>query len=116
LLNTLALPAHQIGAIVVSGEHVVERYLSGTAPNKIVTNDGKVWHATGDAGYLDSKGELYLVGRIEQQSMLVKDRYPLMVEARAMTYNNIKACAYVEVDNKAVLVVTIKDSKWRAGQ
>ncbi len=109
LLNTLALPAHQIGAIVVSGEHVVERYLSGTAPNKIVTNDGKVWHATGDAGYLDSKGELYLVGRIEQQSMLVKDRYPLMVEARAMSYNNIKACAYVEVDNKAVLVVTIKD-------
>ena len=41
--------------------------------------------------------------------MLVNDRYPLMVEARAMSYNNIKACAYVEVDNKAVLVVTIKD-------
>lgn len=111
LLNTMALSNHQIGAIVVSGEHVVERYLSGTAPNKIVTKEGRVWHVTGDAGYLDSQGELYLVGRLEQQSMLVKDRYPLMVEARAMTYNNIKACAYVEVDNKAFLVVTMQNNK-----
>lgn len=111
VLKTLALPANQIGAILVSGAQVVERYLNGTAPNKIATSDGKVWHDTGDAGYLDSKGELYLVGRVTQQSMLVKDRYPLLVEARAMTYNNIKACAYVEVENKAVLVVTMQDSK-----
>lgn len=105
-LRNLALSNGQIGEILVSGEHVVQSYLSGPSANKIASEAGQIWHATGDAGYLDPCGELYLVGRAEQQSTIVKDRYPLLIEAQAMTFGNISACAYVELGQVATLVVT----------
>ena len=52
------------GEIVVSGRHVVPGYLHGRgdAETKIHL-DGAVWHRTGDAGYFDTDGRLWLLGR-----------------------------------------------------
>ena len=59
----------QAGEIVVSGPQVQRGYLGdpeGEARNKI--KDGsKVWHRTGDAGYLDAQGRLFLLGRLQQR-------------------------------------------------
>ena len=53
------------GEIIVSGGHVVPGYLHGRgdAETKIHL-EGKTWHRTGDAGYLDASGRLWLLGRV----------------------------------------------------
>jgi acyl-CoA synthetase (AMP-forming)/AMP-acid ligase II len=58
------LPPGTRGEIIVSGRHVVPGYLHGRgdAETKIHL-DGAVWHRTGDAGYLDDSGRLWLLGR-----------------------------------------------------
>jgi olefin beta-lactone synthetase len=66
LLGEHAQPGAGIrGEIVVSGRHVVPGYLHGRgdAGTKIRVN-GVAWHRTGDAGYLDEDGRLWLLGRV----------------------------------------------------
>jgi len=58
----------QIGEILVSGPHVLQGYVDNPAANrenKIPRKNGGVWHRTGDAGYLDEEGRIWLVGRMK---------------------------------------------------
>jgi olefin beta-lactone synthetase len=52
------------GEILVAGPHVVPGYLDGIgdAETKIRVDDA-VWHRTGDLGYFDRAGRLWLMGR-----------------------------------------------------
>ena len=53
------------GEIVVSGRHVVPGYLHGRGDAETkIRLDGTIWHRTGDAGYLDGHGRLWLLGRV----------------------------------------------------
>ena len=53
-----------IGEIVVTGAHVVPGYLDGRGDAETkVRHAGRVWHRTGDLGYLDERGRLWLLGR-----------------------------------------------------
>lgn len=64
-LEKLFLPAGTIGEIIVSGSHVLSEYFNNEEAirqNKIFVGD-KCWHRTGDSGYLDSQGNLFLCGR-----------------------------------------------------
>lgn len=60
----LVCPHGQPGEVVVTGDHVLPGYLGGVgdAESKIRVAD-RVWHRTGDAGYLDEGGRLWLLGR-----------------------------------------------------
>jgi acyl-CoA synthetase (AMP-forming)/AMP-acid ligase II len=62
--DTLTLAAGQAGEIVVAGPQVLPGYLDGAgdAETKIRV-DGRVFHRTGDAGWLDGRGRLWLLGR-----------------------------------------------------
>lgn len=62
------LAAGGVGEIVVSGNHVLPGYLhgQGDAETKFRV-DGIPWHRTGDAGYLDAQGRLWLLGRCSAQ-------------------------------------------------
>jgi olefin beta-lactone synthetase len=62
-LERASLPCGECGEIAVSGSHVLSGYLQEEgAPSKFRV-DGVVWHRTGDVGYLDPRGRLWLVGR-----------------------------------------------------
>lgn len=59
-------PPFEIGEIVVTGRHVTQNYFDDPESdrlNKIRDSAGKIWHRTGDLGYLDDVGRLWLVGR-----------------------------------------------------
>ncbi|WP_129670858.1 fatty acid CoA ligase family protein [Candidatus Chloroploca sp. Khr17] len=63
--EALALPAHQIGELVVKGPSVTKTYISrptSTAHAKIHEGD-QVWHRMGDLGYLDDEGRVWFYGR-----------------------------------------------------
>jgi acyl-CoA synthetase (AMP-forming)/AMP-acid ligase II len=62
--DALLLPPGEPGEVVVSGDHVLSGYLGGIGDDETkIRVAGKVWHRTGDAGWIDSSGSLWLLGR-----------------------------------------------------
>lgn len=56
------------GEILVAGPHVLQGYVDNPDADretKIRRADGFVWHRTGDIGYLDAEGRLWLEGRLK---------------------------------------------------
>ena len=67
-LASYEVPVMSTGEIVVSGEHVLKSYVDNpeaNRENKIPRGDGTVWHRTGDTGYFDKKGRIWLTGRMK---------------------------------------------------
>ncbi len=67
-VEACAPQAGRIGEILVAGPHVLQSYVDNpqaNQENKIPRDDGSVWHRTGDAGYLDESGRIWLVGRMK---------------------------------------------------
>jgi long-chain acyl-CoA synthetase len=62
------LPCGEVGEIYVSGNTLMNGYLddSRTTQKVMVEKDGNVWIKTGDAGYIDQDGFLFLKGRIKR--------------------------------------------------
>ena len=55
-LDQLALPAGEIGELIVAGDHVCRDYYkneNATRENKLIDREGKLWHRMGDTGYFD---------------------------------------------------------------
>jgi olefin beta-lactone synthetase len=104
------LPAGQHGEIVVTGEHVLGGYLDGhgDSETKIRVGD-RVWHRTGDAGYLDNTGRLWLLGRcaakVDDEAGRV---YPFAVECAASGVEGLHRCAFVRHRGSRVLVVELE--------
>jgi acyl-coenzyme A synthetase/AMP-(fatty) acid ligase len=97
------------GEIVVSGLHVLPGYINGQGDreNKFAV-DGERWHRTGDAGYLDKQGRLWLLGRC---SAGIKDRYgtlyPFMVDQVAARHPGVRRAAVVAHRDQRVVAVEL---------
>ena len=66
-LEQLAMPAGEIGELVVSGAHVCRDYFKNehaTKENKLFDSEGRLWHRMGDTGYFDDLQRFWLVGRV----------------------------------------------------
>jgi len=107
VLESQCVPLGQTGEIVVSGPHVLHEYLygEGDASTKFQV-DGTIWHRTGDCGYLDNHGRLWLAG---SASAKIRDAhgtlYPLTVEAAASGFPNVRRAALVSLNSTRVLAV-----------
>lgn len=103
----LKCPRGIIGEIMVSGPHVLTGYLKGEGDeHRKIHVDGTVWHRTGDAGYFDADGQLWLVGRASARAK-VGDHwvYPLTVETLLATKLPQLRCAFLSVDQRPVLAL-----------
>jgi olefin beta-lactone synthetase len=100
-------PREAAGEIVVSGAHVLGGYLDGRgdAETKIAVGSAR-WHRTGDSGYVDAAGRLWLLGR---SSAVLEDArgrlYPFAVEAAAEACAGVERAALVGVDGRRILAV-----------
>lgn len=95
------------GEIVVTGDHVLRGYLGGRGDDETKFRvDGRVWHRTGDAGALDDRGRLWLLGRC---SARVQDAdgvvYPFSVECAAMHVAGVARAAFTADGGRRVLLV-----------
>jgi acyl-CoA synthetase (AMP-forming)/AMP-acid ligase II len=102
-------PPLAIGEILVSGLHVLKGYIDNheaTQENKIPRPDGTVWHRTGDAGYLDERGRLWLVGRVKD-GIKVGDRiiWPYPLEKALDVLPGIRRSASLAWDGRLLLVL-----------
>jgi len=64
----LVLPPVTAGEIVVSGDHVLPGYLDGAGDHETKIHVAKrIWHRTGDAGWMDESGRIWLLGRCAEK-------------------------------------------------
>jgi acyl-CoA synthetase (AMP-forming)/AMP-acid ligase II len=87
----------EVGEIVVAGPHVLPGYLGGRGDleTKFRVAD-EVWHRTGDAGYVDRDGKLWLCGRCGAKAQ-VGERvwYPFQVEGMLDGMEGVERSALV---------------------
>ncbi|MFK0113062.1 class I adenylate-forming enzyme family protein [Streptomyces sp. NPDC091217] len=86
------LPAGQIGEIRVRSPQVMTGYWRQPGLNAEVLHDG--WLRTGDAGYLDEEGYLYIAGRYKQMIKLAVGLqvFPAELEAFLLTHPAVAQC------------------------
>ncbi len=104
--------ANVVGEIVVAGRHIIDGYIGaiGNSESKIRVGR-RIFHRTGDAGYIDSNDNLFLVGRASMKIGTPGGSvYPLAVEAAAMATGLVDSCAFLVVDNKRVLVAKLNSA------
>jgi len=94
-----ALPAGQTGEIWCANPSVMDRYL-GSEADTAAAFCGR-WYRTGDLGYLDEEGFLYIVGR--SKDMFVSggvNVYPAEIEQVIMLHPAVLDCAVIGVDDE----------------
>jgi len=99
--NGLALPSHQTGEIVVKGKHVMMGYWKNPELTQKTLQGG--WYHTGDMGYMDDNGYLFLLDR--KADMIVtggENVYPKEVEDVLYEHLAVSMAA----------VVSAPDQKW----
>lgn len=103
----LSLPLGQPGEIVVSGPHVLRGYLNGKGDEETKFDaDGKRWHRTGDLGYLDAHGRLWLLGRCSAKICDSRGTlYPFAVECAAMENSSVQRAPVVAISGHRILAV-----------
>lgn len=101
------LPAGEPGEIVVSGGHVLQGYLNGVGDEETKFRvAGTVWHRTGDCGYFDGKGRLWLLGRASAVISDVRGKlHPFAVECAARNHPGVKRAALLGRDGRRILYV-----------
>jgi acyl-CoA synthetase (AMP-forming)/AMP-acid ligase II len=111
----LAVESGQAGEIVVSGHHVLRGYLGGVGDEETKIHvEGRVWHRTGDAGWIDPSGRVWLLGRCAEKLApfpaaqgIPRDapRYPFAIEcALREIFPNTRMAAIDWEDQRTLIV------------
>ena len=96
-------PESGIGEICVKGPNVMKGYYKDTeATKKVFTKDG--WFITGDLGYLDKDGYLFITGR--SKNVIVgpsgENIYPEVIEAKLSESVFVEECIVHMLDNQLI--------------
>lgn len=82
--------AGRSGEIRLRGPSVLPHYLAGAAPKESFVGD---WFCTGDAGYLDSEGFLYITGRLKEMINRGGENIaPAEIEACILKHPAVEEC------------------------
>jgi acyl-CoA synthetase (AMP-forming)/AMP-acid ligase II len=90
------VPAGTVGEIIVRGGHVMQGYWNAPAETAAALRGG--WMHTGDGGYLDEQGYLYVVDRLKD--MIVsggENVYSAEVENAVARHPAVAQCAVIGV-------------------
>ena len=96
-----------VGQIAVTGEHVLKGYLNGVGDEETkINHKGIIWHLTGDMGYFDKAGRLWLMGR-ESAVFEIDQRiiYPFSIECAVMHSPIVTRCAVIQYEGRNLLCI-----------
>lgn len=117
-LSALELPQGSIGELIVTGDHVGKDYYrnpEAVRENKIKDLDGTIWHRLGDVGYLDERGRIWLVGRVNNVITRGERKlYPIQAEAVIHQLPFVAKAAIL--DHAGRVVVAIEPRAWESGK
>jgi len=101
-----SLPVGAVGEIAIASVSVMAGYhdrAEATAASVVALEDGGRWYLTGDAGYLDADGYLYIYDRVKDMIVSgAENIYPAEVENALHEHPGVKDCA----------VIGVPDARW----
>jgi acyl-CoA synthetase (AMP-forming)/AMP-acid ligase II len=115
------LPVGQTGEICARGENIMQGYWNKPDESAAVLVDG--WYRTGDAGYLDDDGFLFVVDRIKDMIITGGENvYSAEVENALSTHASVAASAVIGLPHERwgetvhAVVVTVPGTRISAGE
>ena len=112
-LINLELEFGTIGEIIVTGDHVLSEYFNNDQAlkrNKIFIQE-KCWHRTGDSGYIDDSGILFLTGRCA--TLIYKDTEiisPFIYENYFQTIDGVELGTILILNKKLTAIIELNDA------
>ncbi len=102
----LAKPSDKVGEILVKGDNVMLGYYKNKeATKEVFTKDG--WLKTGDLGYMDNDGYVYIKGR--SKNMILgpsgQNIYPEELEAKISDLPNVQECVVKYHEEKLIAMI-----------
>jgi acyl-CoA synthetase (AMP-forming)/AMP-acid ligase II len=103
--------AGETGEIVVSGSYLLPPAANGQQNHQArFLVDGIAWQRTGEAGYLDAQGRLWLLGRCDTRIEDTRGAlYPLAVECAARLHPAIAQAAVASFNGQRVLTIECRE-------
>ena len=103
-------PTDEFGEIVVKGDNVMLGYYNNEEATKAVLSSTG-WFYTGDYGYIDKKGYLYITGRKKNMIVLQdgKNVFPEEIEEYLGALPHVKECVVIgrQKDNDLAIVALV---------
>lgn len=106
--ESLWLRTGKIGEICVEGNHVLKEYFNSDKAQKHnkINYNGQIWHRTGDAGYLDEDGRLFLMGRVKNRfEVNGKTVYVFPIENALLEITGIELGTVIKKGDEIILCV-----------
>ncbi|MEL6852060.1 MAG: AMP-binding protein, partial [Bacteroidota bacterium] len=105
----------EVGEILVSGQHVITQYHNQEkeAEVKKVKAAGRIWHRTGDAGFLDRWGNVYLSGRYVVDASGKVDMVPIQAGAPWKSLKEVKTGTFLQMGEEIWFIAESKSQTSR---
>lgn len=92
------VPRGTVGEIIVRGDHVMQGYWGLPTETEAALRHG--WMHTGDGGYMDERGYVFIVDRIKDMIVTGGENvYSVEVESVITRHASVAACAVIGVPN-----------------
>lgn len=104
-LDGKELPPHEVGEVQIQGPNVISGYWKRPEANEssFITDDGGTWFRSGDMGYMDDDGFLFISDRMKDMIISGGENiYPAQIEQELA---QMEAIAFVAVFG-------VSDEKW----
>lgn len=100
----IEVPKGEVGEFICTGDHVCRDYYNNPdafKTTKILDDQSRVWHRTGDLAYLDSEKNLWIVGRVNNAiERAGKYYFPVRSEVLLKRLDFTYRCAFLGMDHK----------------
>ena len=91
------MPTGEQGMILARGDNVFAGYINTDVSSPFVEHDGKTWYKTGDLGYLDKDGFLFITGRLKRFIKVGGEMVSLgSIEDAVNRFMTLKGCVVEE--------------------
>ncbi len=112
-MSDLALAPGGVGEVVVAGPHVHPEYVQEEhhLATSVLEPGGKLWHRTGDLGWLDGVGRLWLVGRLKDRIMGPRPLDTLEVEGPVAALPFVRRCAAIPAGPRGERLVVVVEPR-----
>ena len=96
------LPYNEVGEVCISGPTLMKEYLGEPEETQNIMklhSDGKLWVHSGDLGYLDEDGFLFISGRIKRTIVRFDGHksYPIQIETVVCEREDVLNCCVIPV-------------------
>ncbi|MEA3314778.1 MAG: AMP-binding protein [Campylobacterota bacterium] len=101
--NSTIMPSYSKGEVYISGIQVMNKYINNKEQNKkvLVSIDSKLYYKTGDIGFIDENGNLFVVGRIDDTIKVKGYRINLSdIDSIITKLDFIEDCATISIEDK----------------